>query len=85
MTAFDISVLFFFACVLFKAVSDAAAFWREEDELYAAAPVTRHAAPLHRPAPVRHAPASIPVRRRAVVTCAKRKVTPIPVKKDMVA
>ncbi len=84
MTAFDFSVLFFFACVLIKCVSDAAAFWREEDELYAAAPV-RHAAPLHRPAPVRHAPASILVRRRAVVTCAKRKVTPIPVKKDMVA
>ena len=84
MTAFDFSVLIFFACVLFKAASDAISFWKEEDELYAASPV-RHAAPLHRPAPVRHAPASVPVRRRAVVTCAKRNVTPLRVRKDMVA
>lgn len=84
MTAFDFSVLVFFACVLFKAATDAIEFWKEEDQLYATRPV-RHAAPLHRPAPVRHAPASIPVRKRAVVTCAKRRVTPIPAKKDMVA
>lgn len=84
MTAFDFSVLIFFACVLFKAASDAIAFWKQEDELYAAASV-RRAAPLHRPAPVRHAPASVPVRRKAVITCAKRRVTPLPVKKDMVA
>lgn len=84
MTAFDFSVLVFFACVLFKAASDAIAFWKEEDELYAA-PAVRHAAPLHRPAPVRRSPSSVPIRRGAVVTCAKRKVTPLPANKDMVA
>lgn len=84
MTLFDISVLFFFACVLVKAASDAVTFWKDEDEFYAAA-TSRKVAPLHRPAPVRTSPASIPVRRRAAVTCAKRKVTPIPAKKDMVA
>ena len=84
MTAFDISVLFFFACVLFKAFTDAISFWKEEDELYAVK-TTRHMSPVHRPAPVRRAPSSIPARRQARVICAKRKVTPIPARKDMVA
>ena len=84
MTLFDISVLFFFACVLIKAASDAVTFWKDEDELYSIA-TSKKVAPLHRPAPVRTAPSSIPVRRRSPAACAKRKVTPIPVKKDMVA